>query len=112
MAKVDSYLLGMDCGTTNIKAIILGEDGTVVAEASRPSKFMNPGPNMHEQDANEWWSNTIDIFKSLTEQAGPEVSYSYNASCRCRRQSIEKCNDISGQSFCGRTALYCRYNWF
>ena len=40
MAKVDNYLLGMDCGTTNIKAIILGEDGTVVAEASRPSKSM------------------------------------------------------------------------
>ena len=73
MAKVDNYLLGMDCGTTNIKAIILGEDGTVVAEASRPSKFMNPGPNMQEQDANEWWSNTVDIFRSLTEQAGHDI---------------------------------------
>lgn len=41
MSKVESYLLGMDCGTTNLKAIILGEDGTVVAEASRPSTFMD-----------------------------------------------------------------------
>ena len=73
MAKVENYLLGMDCGTTNIKAIILGEDGTVVAEASRPSKFMNPGPNMQEQDANEWWSNTVEIFRSLTEQAGHDM---------------------------------------
>lgn len=72
-AKVENYLLGMDCGTTNIKAIILGEDGTVVAEASRPSKFMNPGPNMQEQDANEWWSNTVEIFRSLTEQAGHDI---------------------------------------
>lgn len=94
MAKVENYLLGMDCGTTNIKAIILGEDGTVVAEASRPSKFMNPGPNMQEQDANEWWSNTVEIFRSLTEQAGHskenqrdlcQLAYSNNASCRCRR---------------------------
>lgn len=74
MEKADNYLLGMDCGTTNIKAIILGEDGTVVAEASRPSKFLVPGPNMQEQDANEWWANTIEIFKSLTEQAGAEVT--------------------------------------
>lgn len=73
MAKVENYLLGMDWGTTNIKAIILGEDGTVVAEASRPSKFMNPGPNMQEQDANEWWSNTVEIFRSLTEQAGHDI---------------------------------------
>ena len=34
MAKIENYLLGMDCGTTNIKAIILGEDGTVAAGIS------------------------------------------------------------------------------
>lgn len=73
MKQINNYLLGMDCGTTNIKAIIIGEDGHVVAEASRPSKFLKPGPNMHEQDANEWWKNTVEIFSSLTEQAGPDV---------------------------------------
>lgn len=74
MVLVENYLLGMDCGTTNIKAIILGEDGTVVAEASRPSRFMTPGPNMQEQDANDWWSNTKEIFKAITTQAGIEVT--------------------------------------
>lgn len=73
MANIENYLLGMDCGTTNIKAVILGEDGTLAAEASRPSKFLNPGINMQEQDANEWWSNTVDIFHSLCEQAGSEI---------------------------------------
>lgn len=70
MAKIENYLLGMDCGTTNIKAIILAEDGTVVAEASRPSKFLSPGPDMQEQDANEWWDNTVEIFQALTSKAG------------------------------------------
>jgi len=73
MKKADNYLLGMDCGTTNMKAIILSENGDVVAEAGRPSKFLVPGPDMQEQDANEWWSNTVAIFKSLGEQAGSEV---------------------------------------
>ena len=68
MSDKERYLLGMDCGTTNIKAVVLREDGKIVAESSRPSKFINPGPNMQEQDANEWWSNTIDIFKTLTSQ--------------------------------------------
>lgn len=71
--NIDNYLLGMDCGTTNIKAIIMGEDGTVVAEASRPSKFFNPGPDMREQDANEWWINTVDIFRTITKKAGSGV---------------------------------------
>lgn len=73
MSKVDNYLLGMDCGTTNIKAIILGEDGTVVAAESRPSKFIVPGTNMQEQDANSWWKNTVDIFRTLTSQVGESI---------------------------------------
>ncbi|MBE5891377.1 MAG: carbohydrate kinase [Lachnospiraceae bacterium] len=67
------YLLGMDCGTTNIKAIILGEDGVKVAEASRPSTFICPGPNMQEQDANEWWRQAVEIFHNLTKQVDAEV---------------------------------------
>lgn len=70
---LENYLLGMDCGTTNIKAVILGEDGAVVAEASRPSKFISPGPNMQEQDANAWWNSAIEIFQDLVKQAGEEV---------------------------------------
>lgn len=73
MAKIENYLLGMDCGTTNIKAIILAEDGTVIAEASRPSKFLSPGSNMQEQDANQWWDNTVEIFQTLTLKAGSDI---------------------------------------
>lgn len=74
MKNVENYLLGMDCGTTNIKAVILGDDGNVIAEASRPSRFLSPGPNMQEQDARDWWKNASEIFRSLTEQAGEEAS--------------------------------------
>lgn len=73
MNVLDNYVLGMDCGTTNIKAIILGQDGKKVAEASRPSKFLTPGPNMQEQDANDWWRQSKEIFQSLVAQAGQEV---------------------------------------
>ena len=73
MGRVENYLLGMDCGTTNIKAVIMAEDGTVAAEAARPSRFSNPGPDMQEQDAKEWWANTVEIFRQITEQAGEDV---------------------------------------
>lgn len=74
MRKVENYLLGMDCGTTNMKAVILGEDGNVAAEASRPSRFLNPGPDMQEQDARDWWKNTVEIIQSLCAQVGPEIA--------------------------------------
>lgn len=73
MRKVENYLLGMDCGTTNIKAVILGEDGNVVAEASKPNRFLSPGPNMQEQDALDWWKSTLEIMRALCIQTGPEI---------------------------------------
>lgn len=69
-----NYLLGMDCGTTNIKAVILSEDGKLCAESSRPSRFISPGQGMQEQDANEWWKNACAIFKELTTKVGPEIA--------------------------------------
>ena len=66
MAAIENYLLGMDCGTTNIKAIILGEDGSVVAEASRPSRFLSPGPNTVSY-------THLDGYKRQVECAGVRV---------------------------------------
>ena len=69
----ENYLLGMDMGTTNIKANIMDTKGNVIATASRPSHLIFPAANQIEQDANEWWSNTVEIFKSLVEQAGHDI---------------------------------------
>ncbi len=72
MLEAESYVLGMDCGTTNIKAVLLGSDGVVAAEDSRSSSFISPGSGMQEQDAGEWWGNTVEIFRSLVSQVGAE----------------------------------------
>ncbi len=71
----------MDCGTTNIKAVIISDAGEIVAEASRPSTPLYPGLGMHEQDANDWWKNASDIFKDLMIQAGPEKSKKLKGIC-------------------------------
>jgi xylulokinase len=81
MSRAENYILGMDCGTTNMKAIILSEDGEVAAEAGRPSRFISPGPNMQEQDAGEWWKNAAEIFRSLVKQAGPWVTAHIRGIC-------------------------------
>ena len=38
-------LVGVDCGTTSIKAVAVGLDGTVVSSASRPTPWHHQGPN-------------------------------------------------------------------
>jgi len=73
MGRIENYLLGMDCGTTNIKAVILGEDGKIAAEASRPNVFLSPGSGMHEQNADKWWGNAAEILSDITQAAGFDI---------------------------------------
>ena len=68
-----NYLLGMDLGTTNIKAIIMDEKGNVAASASAANHLIFPGTNMVEQDAGEWWKNAVSILREVTSKAGAEV---------------------------------------
>ncbi|GEM_PF-134662 len=70
---MEQYLLGMDCGTTNLKAVLLREDGKIVASASRPSTTIHCGPSMVEQNAEEWWNNTVEIFREIAHKAGQTV---------------------------------------
>ena len=56
------YLLGMDIGTTNQKAILTSLDGAIAATASRRNVTFTDG-NQAEQDAWLWWSNTLEILK-------------------------------------------------
>ena len=67
------YLLGMDIGTTNMKAILMRTDGQIAASAFRKQKLINPAPGYFEQDAHEWWKSAVEIFQELGRQAGREA---------------------------------------
>ncbi|MDR1018239.1 MAG: carbohydrate kinase [Lachnospiraceae bacterium] len=74
MSDEEKYVIGMDIGTTNIKAIIVSGDGNVVAEESRPNKsFTLKGTNV-EQDAVLWWDISKDIFNSLIKSVGSSIA--------------------------------------
>ncbi len=74
MNIVDNYLLGMDLGTTNIKAIIMDEYGQIIASASRVNSLIQPKPDHVEQDANLWWKNAVEILKELTGKVGTKIT--------------------------------------
>lgn len=73
MSNTENYLIGIDLGTTNVKGIILADNGTVVASASRENRLIFPGPDMVEQDALLWWNNTVEILQEITQKAGAEI---------------------------------------
>ena len=77
----DDYLLGMDIGTTNIKAIIIDAKGRILAKASRKLSLIMPAPQYVEQDADEWWSSAVQIFQELRSKTGSAVMDNIRGIC-------------------------------
>ena len=51
-----AVLLGVDLGTSAIKAVALGEDGTVLGVARREYPTARPEPGAAEQDPHHWFT--------------------------------------------------------
>jgi xylulokinase len=49
------YFLGIDVSTTGSKALLVDENGSVVATVSSPHTLQTPKPLWSEQDPREWW---------------------------------------------------------
>jgi xylulokinase len=52
-----SYAIGIDLGTSSLKALILDSSGRVLAESSRTYQFDAPSLGYAEQDAETWWAS-------------------------------------------------------
>jgi xylulokinase len=50
-----SFFLGVDVGTSNVKALVVDGRGRAVARASEPLALRTPQPGWAEQDPNAWW---------------------------------------------------------
>ncbi len=49
-------LVGLDVGTTGVKAVAISDDGEVVARAERGYPLATPQPGWCEQDPDDWWN--------------------------------------------------------
>jgi xylulokinase len=57
--------LGLDIGTSAVKAVIVGEDGAVAAQASAPLAISRPQPLWSEQDPEHWWQAAQAAVRAL-----------------------------------------------
>ena len=64
-----SCFLGIDAGTSGIKAIVMREDGALLGTGSAECRLITPRPGYAEQNPLEWWKACNDavaeaVFKS------------------------------------------------
>jgi xylulokinase len=60
-----SCFLGLDIGTSGVKAILVAESGDVVASATMPLTMSTPQPGWAEQDPAAWWAATREAIRAV-----------------------------------------------
>ncbi len=60
-----SVFLGLDIGTSGVKAILVATSGDVVANATTPLQLNAPRPGWAEQDPNAWWDASIVAIRAV-----------------------------------------------
>ena len=66
-----THTLGIDIGTFETKGVLVANDGTITATASRPHKMLVPRPGWAEHRADEdWWGDFVHVTRALLAQSG------------------------------------------
>jgi xylulokinase len=58
-------LVGIDVGTSSVKAVAIADDGAVLARASAPLTVQTPRPGWTEQDPEAWWTATEEVLAQM-----------------------------------------------
>lgn len=62
------YALGLDVGTTALKAVALERERGLVAQVERPHELRSPQPGWAEEDAEQWWQTCQEALRELLRQ--------------------------------------------
>lgn len=60
-----SCVLGVDVGTTGLKAVALQRDRGIVVQAARSHELLSPRPGWAEEEPEQWWTTTIEAIREL-----------------------------------------------
>ena len=58
-------ILGIDIGTTSVKAVLVSSEGKILDEVNAPHNLISPKLGWAEENANDWWKNTVSVVGDL-----------------------------------------------
>ena len=62
---MERFILGIDIGTTSVKAVLISTEGRLVDEASASHDLISHFPGWAEEHAEQWWANTGKTIRAL-----------------------------------------------
>jgi xylulokinase len=68
-----ALVIGCDVGSQSLKGVLIGEDGSPLAEASAPYDLSFPHPGWADQDPGAWMAALRDVVGRLLQSAGADA---------------------------------------
>ena len=65
--------LGIDVGTSSVKAVLMDDQGQLFAQGSAPLTVERPQPLWSEQNPDAWWRATVAAVRALPEKGRQAV---------------------------------------
>ena len=101
-------LLGIDIGTSSIKAMVMEEDGNVIGIKAKGYEVHIPREGWAEQNPQEWWEALCEILQGLKAEYPKAMSQifrsdAWTGGCRQRRNSCTSGNHMDGSESDRRT---------
>ena len=66
------YFIGADLGTSALKLLLVGGDGSICKTVSREYPVHFPNPGWSEQDPQRWWEALVSGIQELIDGVDPE----------------------------------------
>ena len=63
--RILQYTLGLDIGTSAVKALLMDQNGGIAAENSESYPLFTPNPGWAEQNPADWWQASQKVIKNL-----------------------------------------------
>ena len=109
-----NFLLAIDQGTSNTKAIVIDREGKIVARASVPMEIAFPQPGWVEQDPLAIWKAVETVIEGCLSQVSPTAVAAIGISNQ--RETVLAWDRSTGQPLgpaviwqCRRTADFCQH---
>ena len=64
------FLLGVDLGTSALKAVLFDASGEILASASADYPLQQPRNGWAEQEPEDWFSAAVRVIRQITETTG------------------------------------------
>ncbi len=99
---MNEYWIGLDIGTSSIKAALFDNTGSAAALATRPVTMYSPQPGWAEQDPLEWWQAVQEVLRQVLQAVDPAHVVAIGLAGQCPSQVLV---DHQGQPL-GRALIW------